>query len=274
MIVRMQPDPDLTRFLTEIARLPALPRDLETKLVLLAQRGSKEAARKVCAHNLKFVVIVAKRYRGLGIPFQDLISEGSIGLTNAIGRFDPSTGRRLLTYAVWWIRQAITLAIQKKSKTVRTSAEYEPSLRRLWKSPLHQVIGGMYIEDLEGESERTGIRADLMFATLNASRGGLSLDQPDPGDGTSTTETAPSQTPQPDQLTEHREKVDILKRLRGKLNRQQREVITRCFGLDGGVPMTLEDVAFRMNVSRQRIDQIKREAILKMRSLAGPYAGL
>lgn len=273
MIVRMRPDPDLTQFLNEITRLPVLPRAEETALVTLAKQGNQGAARRLCAHNLRFVVLVAKKHRGLGLPFKDLVNEGCVGMMKAITRYDPSAGHRLLSYAVWWIRQAIVLAVQEKARTIRVSSEHQPSVRRLRQSPLRQVIGGQYVEDVEAESERSGIRPEYLTASLGASKGGISLDLPSPDDGAPPADIIASQAPQPDQLTEQREMVDILNRLRGKLNPAQREVITRYYGMDNGAPMPLKEIAMRMGVSRQRIDQIKNEALSKMRAMSKPYGG-
>lgn len=270
MIILMRPDPDLNWLLGEISKKPILSRKEEISLLSLAHQGNEAASRKLCAHNLRFVVKVAKGFRGSGIPFQDLINEGTIGLYAAVQRFDPSTGLRFLSYAVWWIRAHITRAITEKSKLIRITAEHEAPLRRLKKAPLRQMIGGGYLEDIE--TEKTRIKPSHLAASLIASRGGLSLDQPVTHSGATPADIIPSEAPQPDQLTHNREWRDILNRLRGKLTPDQRQVITLNFGLDGGPCRTLREIAEQMSRSHERIRQIRNAAIAKMREIGGKYA--
>lgn len=272
MIVRMRPDPDLSKFLTEITRHPVLSKAEQSALLTLAKAGNEDARRKLCAHNLKFVIRVALKFRGAGLPFKDLVHEGTLGMIDAANRFDQSTGNRFISYAVWWIRQAILKAITDTSRTVRISAEHEASIRRLKRAKLNQVIGGSYLEDVQEEARRSGIQAEYLDLSLNASRGGLSLDQPVTQDGSTPAEIIPSTAPQPDELTEAREQKDIVKRLRGKLTPIQRQVITLCYGLDDGHRFTLRQVGDKLNLSGERVRQIKDQAILKMRSFAGKYA--
>lgn len=267
----MQPDPSLKQFMEEVGRHPILSRAETTQLVILAQAGNIAAARKVCAANIRFVVRVAGKFRGSGMPMEDMVNDGATGLMKAVYRFDPSKRLHFLSYAVWWIRQSILLAIRDKAKTIRTSTEHAAPLRRLKKAPLKQIIGGAYMEDLQAESARSGIRPEFLAASLAASYGGLSLDQPFTEDGATPAEIIPCDSPPPDAMTQQREYVDILNRLRGKLNPQQREVITRYYGLDGGVPMTLNAVGTQMNLTRQRIEQIKAEALRVMRIYSRKY---
>lgn len=270
MIILMRPDPDLNWLLGEIAKKPLLSRKEEAALLTLAHQGNESATRKLCSHNLRFVVRVAKGFRGAGMPFQDLINEGSMGLSAAVQRFDPATGLRFLSYAVWWIRAHITRAITEKAKLIRITAEHEAPLRRLKKAPLRQMIGGTYSEDLAGE-EGGRIKLSHLESSLSAARGGLSLDQPVTHSGATPAETIPSEAPQPDQLTYDRERRDILNRLRGKLTPKQRQVITLNFGLDGGSPRTLREIADHLNLSHERIRQIRNAAIQRMRELGVKY---
>jgi RNA polymerase primary sigma factor len=271
MIVRMIPDPDLSKFLSQTAKHPLLTQKEELALLALARAGNEDARRKVCAHNLKFVIRVALKFVGVGLPLKDLVHEGTLGMMDAVHRFDPNSGNKFISYAVWWIRHAILLAVANTSRTIRISAEHESSVRRLKKSTLRQVIGGLYVEDLDGEADRSGIRADFLGLSLQAARGGLSLDQPVTDAGGTPSDIVPSPAPQPDELTEARERVDILNRLRGKLSPQHRQVITLCFGLDGGHQLTLREIGIRMNLSHERIRQVKEEAIRKMRAMSGKY---
>lgn len=277
MIQSMRHDPDLSKVLDVLSKHSILTAKEEQALLALAQSGNDAAGRKLCSHNLRFIIKVANRFRGTGLPMEDLINEGVIGLMKAVTRFDQSTGLRFISYGIWWIQQAIIKAINEKSRLVNIPVEHNIPIQRLKKTRLCQVIGGHYVEDLQPEADRANIRPDYLATSLLASRGGLSLDQPirwapgGPDVGITPAEIISSDYPKTDSATETRERVDILNRLRGKLSPNQRQVITLYYGLDGGHPATLREISIKIGLSHERVRQIKIEALAIMKRLGRKY---
>ncbi len=262
-------DPGLSRFLDQASNHDILTAAEESVLLRQAKAGNEAAKRRLCVQNMKFVISVARLYRHAGIPMSDLISEGAQGLYKAIQAYSHAAGYRFTSYAVWWVRQAMTNAINEKSRTIRISAGHEAPIRKLRRSNPHQVIGGDYVEDMEAIAKAYRIPPRSLLASLRASSTGPCIGPTD-GDG-STGEILASGTPSPEDDAQTRDRMAILNRLRGKLTPIQREIITLAYGLDDRKPLTLREIGIRLTLSHERIRQIRNEALDRMKALAKQY---
>ncbi len=262
-------EPRHSPFLDRISDHPVLTHEEETVLIRLAQAGNKRAQKKLATHNLKFVIKYVSRFRWTGIPMEDLVHEGIFGLFTAAMRFKPETNLRFMSYAVWWIRQAVTKAIQDTSRPIRISADHETPLRRLRQTPLHQSIGGEYIEDVHAVAGRHRLNPAHLLASLRATARGLRLDSPLTDGGPALSETLPSDAPQADAEVLSKERKAILARLTRILTPLQRQIITCLFGLGDRPPLTLRDIGIQTNLSHERVRQIKCEAMALMQRAAG-----
>jgi RNA polymerase primary sigma factor len=262
----------LHAYLRAISKLPRLTPDEERELGVRIQRDQDEAAlRRLVEGNLRFVVSYAKRYRGLGVPFLDLIHEGNLGLMEAARRFEPERNVKFITYAVWWIRQAVTHALsgqirafslpQKLSAVAaRFGREVTELPEQLQRTPTPREIA----DDLdisEGEVEaliRIGDR-DLSLSDHIIRR--------DDSDGPELGEMLQQATvPPAEEALVHRRLHAGVRGALGELDEKEREVIKLRFGLDrDGEPRTLQEVGDALRLSRERIRQIESKAKDKLR---------
>lgn len=236
----------MDRYLAEIARHPLVDREEEERLARRARvRDDAAARRRLVTANLRFVVAVAKRYRGRGVPFEDLVNEGNLGLVRAAERFDERHGVRFVTYAVWWIRQAILAAVSASSPDARRRgsgrrpAVREPGAGRTGTSPVRFV-------SLEGGGR--GQRG-----------GGGSL-----GD-----RVADERTADPDRSLEREALRDLLDAGMAFLPEREERVLRGYFGLDGRPARSLERLGRDLGVSGERARQLKDRALDRLR--AGPH---
>ena len=231
------------------------------------QRDYDAARQELAARNLRLVVSVANRYGDRGVSISDLVQEGNLGLLQATERFDPDRGCRFSTYAVWWIRHAVTSAVAKQSRTVRLSHHV---IRKV--GELHRVVGAL-AQQLGGlpNVEQTA-RAALMTEQeagriLQSGRQPLSLDESPNGDEESTLGDVlpcPRQN-DPSQITEHRALHRHLEESLDTLQHREREVIRLRFGLSDGVVRSQEEVGKLFRLSRERIRQIEQRALKNLR---------
>jgi RNA polymerase primary sigma factor len=261
----------LRAYLRGIARLPRLAPAEEQQLARRVKAGDETALRRLIEGNLRFVVSYAKRYRGLGVPFLDLIHEGNLGLMEAARRFDPERNVKFITYAVWWIRQAITHALSGQTRAftlpqklsavaARFGREVSELAEELHRSPTHREIA----EDLDispGEVEaliRIGDRDLSLSDHMGASDG---AEGPELGDVLEQGSVPPAE----EELIRRRLVAGVRGAL-GELDDKEREVIELRFGLDrDGDPRTLQEVGDALGLSRERIRQIESRAKDKLR---------
>jgi RNA polymerase primary sigma factor len=262
----------LRAYLRAISKLPRLTAGQERELGLRIQRDQDEAAlRRLVEGNLRFVVSYAKRYRGLGVPFLDLIHEGNLGLMEAARRFEPERNVKFITYAVWWIRQAITHALSGQTRAfslpqklsavaARFGREVTELTEQLQRTPTPREIA----DDLdisEGEVEaliRIGDR-DLSLSDHVIRR--------DDSDGPELGEILQQVTvPPAEEALVHRRLHAGVRGALGELDEKEREVIKLRFGFDrDGEPRTLQEVGDALRLSRERIRQIESKAKDKLR---------
>ena len=257
----------LNMYLKEINKIPLLSREEETELALKAAAGDRNARNKIVNANLRFVVNVAKKYQNKGIDLVDLISEGNVGLLTAIDRFDISKGYHFISYAVWWIRQSILKAVCEKSHAIRLPLNRANELVQIEKA--RKVVAGNKTEEQEIREigEMLGMESAHVREMINISREMVSLDaQVAASDSGSTVgdflEDTRNARPE-DQAMNNAMKEDIADVL-GTLKPNEERVLRMRYGLDGSKPMSLKEVGDICNLTKERIRQIEKRAIVRM----------
>jgi RNA polymerase primary sigma factor len=257
----------LSMYLKEINRIPLLSREEEDTYARAAARGEKRAKDMLVQSNLRFVVNVAKKYQNQGLPLTDLISEGNIGLINAIERYDVDKGYHFISYAVWWIRQAILKAICEKSRMIRLPLNRANELVQIEKA--RKVLEGAMTEDEEIKeiARLLEMDADHVADLIAVSREFVSLETPvfDERDSSvvgdfveNTNYLAPD-----DYVIEQNLKDDINEVLH-TLSDKEREVIEYRFGLNGRRAMSLKEIGDRFKLTKERIRQIEKSALSRL----------
>lgn len=257
----------LRRYLNEIGRYPLIDRTEEARLAEEVRGGSEEALDKLVRSNLRFVVKVAKKYRNQGVPFQDLVNEGNVGLIRAARKFDERKGIKFVTYAVWWIRQAILQAIAEQSRIVRVPLNRAAALHRLGqrKSSLRQNLGRE--PTMDELADGLELSQSALDATLAVSRSHLSLDAPaGPEDENSLLDYLPDPiSPRPDEYVFENALKEMLNSALSTLDERQARVLRLYYGLDDDEPKTLEEIGGVLGVTRERVRQIKEKALARLR---------
>lgn len=251
-------------YLKEIKKLEPLSPQEEVVLAQKAKAGDTEAFQKLVTHNLRFVVAMAKKFQGQGVPFEDLINEGNLGLIRAVNTFDESRGFKFISYAVWWITQRIRTAIQKTGRVVRLPSHVTESMGKLYRESLK----------LEQEFEReptTEELAEISDTTIKwiedlvqAYSGPVSLEDSSEADRP-LIEYLISSDPRPEmQLMQDSLKKEISNLVK-KLKEREKQVLTEYYGLGEDDPKTLEQIGKILNLSSERVRQIKERALQRLR---------
>jgi len=253
-------------YLREIGRIPLLSADEEIDLAQRIENNEIAAKKKLTESNLRLVVSIAKRYVGRGLTLLDLIQEGNQGLIRAVEKYDWRRGYKFSTYATWWIRQAITRAIADQARTIRVPVHMVETINKLMRTSrkLMQELGRDPTPEEIGRAME--ISPGKVREILKISQGTTSLEAPvgDEEDsllGDFIADTAPSPY---DTASKQLLKDNIKEVLETLLPREARVLVYR-FGLEGGKPMTLEEVGKRFGVTRERIRQIEAKALRKLK---------
>ena len=258
----------LALYLKDINKIPLLTREEENELALKAAAGDRNAKHKIVNANLRFVVNVAKKYQNRGLDLTDLISEGNIGLLTAIERFDASKGYHFISYAVWWIRQAILKAICEKSRAIRLPLNRANELVQIEKA--RKLISGNKSdeEEIAEVAELLNIDGNHVREIINISRDMVSLDsaaRSSEQDSSTLGDFLPDdqyETPE-DAAVRITMKEDIDSVL-DTLSEKEAEVLRFRFGLNGNSSMSLKEVGDVFNLTKERIRQIEKKAIRRL----------
>lgn len=260
-------DRSLDLYLREIGETPLIDAEEEVRLAKQIKQGSMKALENLTKANLRFVVSVAKQYQNQGLSLADLINEGNIGLIKAAKRFDETRGFKFISYAVWWIRQAILQALAEQSRIVRLPLNRVGTLHKIGKisSSLEQGLGR---EPSPDEIARElDLSAGEVSDTLKISNSHLSLDAPfSISEDNSLIDILEDEfQPAPDEdLLQASLKLEIEKAL-DTLTPREAEVISLYFGLNYEKALTLEEIGARFSLTRERVRQIKEKAIRRLR---------
>jgi len=257
----------LTRYLRDIGQFPLLTPQQEIELAKKIKNGDAAARDRMINANLRLVVTIARDYANLGLPLLDLISEGNIGLTKAVERFEPTKGAKLSTYAMWWIKQSIKRALANQSKTIRLPVHLADKVAKVRRVSL-QMSDELGREPTDDElGEEIGIDSDKITRIKSVGIRPASLDAPiADNDSTEFGEVIGDDTAQtPFELLRDKNLLGEVDGLLEVLDPRERKIISQRFGLDGAEPKTLEDVGKDFGITRERIRQLQNVALAKLR---------
>ena len=257
----------LDLYLDEISRVPLLSRDEEMALARKAFRGNIAAQEKLARHNVRFVVSVAKKFQNRGVPLVDLIGEGNLGLMTAARKFDPDRGVKFISYAVWWIRQAVQAAIARHGRPVRVPLNRTADLSRLGRTTtlLKDRLGRM--PTTEELARATGLTVEAVRSLGALNTEAVRLDHPTrDGDGNERMERfASADAEGTDTAAMQNSQTHDIELALATLPPRDAKVLRLYFGLDDGNSRTLEEIGRMMGVTRERIRQLRDRALLRLR---------
>jgi RNA polymerase primary sigma factor len=260
----------LQLFLKDIGRVPLLTAAQEVELAKRIERGDHRAKQTMVESNLRLVVSIAKNYRNQGLPFLDLIQEGTIGLVRAAEKFDYRKGFKFSTYATWWIRQAVARALADKARTIRMPVHVVEKLNKIGRAE-RKLLGEL---GREPSPEEIALELELdpveVEQIRRSSQAPVSLEKPvgDEEESEFGHFIADESAAAPDDAAETTLRKETLKRILGTLSLRERRVLEMRYGLDGQHPCTLDEVGRTFNVTRERVRQIENQSLKKLQALA------
>ena len=258
----------LDKYLQDICSEELLTPEQEVQLAQRIKQGDQEALERLTKANLRFVVSVAKQYQNQGLSLPDLINEGNVGLIKAAKRFDETRGFKFISYAVWWIRQSILQAIAENSRIVRLPSNQLGALNKLKKeiSKLEQQLERPPSE--EELAEMLDIPEDKIKAIMGISGRHVSIDAPLASDeDVNFVDVLPNEdTPPTDDKLMQESLSQEIERSLSTLTEYEREVITMYFGIGLPHPLSLDEIAMKFNLTRERVRQIKEKGIKRLKS--------
>jgi RNA polymerase primary sigma factor len=259
-------DAGMTKYLDKIGRIPLLNAEQEAALAAKIKNGDQTARDQMIGSNLRLVVTIAQDYLNLGLPLSDLVSEGTIGLTKAVERFDPTKGAKLSTYAAWWIKQSIKLALSNQVKTIRLPVHLVEKISKVRRVAL-EMAHDLGCDPTDDElAEAIGMQPERVGELRHGYTRPISLnavtaddESVEFGEIIADEEATTSY--------EWLQDLDLqlhLKTALQALDRREKNILLQRFGLDGGQPKTLEQVGQRIGLTRERIRQLQARALSKL----------
>lgn len=266
---KSRPSDSIDLYLKEISSIPLLSPEQEYKLAQKVSEGDGEARKDMVKANLRLSVSIAKKYVGRGLPLLDLIEEGNLGLIRAVDKFDHNRGTKFSTYASWWIRQAITRAIADQGRTIRLPVHVTDLISK-WLRVSRELAQKKGRRPTVSEiAEVMEISEEKVKRISKLAQQPTSLETPvnDPSQGQLSDLLADLNAPSPfEELDENLQREEVLKLLEHLRENERRTLILR-FGLQDGIPRTLEEIGAEFGLTRERIRQIEAEAITKLRRI-------
>jgi RNA polymerase primary sigma factor len=260
----------LQLFLKDVGRVDLLTAAQEVELAKRIERGDHRAKQEMVEANLRLVVSIAKRYRNQGLPFLDLIQEGTIGLVRAAEKFDYRKGFKFSTYATWWIRQAVARALADKARTIRMPVHVVEKLNKIVRSE-RKLRAELGREPLSVEIARDlDLTPDEVDQIRRTAQSPVSLEKPvgDEEESEFGHFITDESVPLPEEAAEVTMRKETLEKILGQLSQRERRVLELRYGLNGEHPRTLDEVGRAFNVTRERIRQIENQSLKKLRALA------
>jgi RNA polymerase primary sigma factor len=257
----------LDKYLQEIGKVELITSEVEVELARRIREGDQVALEKLTKANLRFVVSVAKQYQNHGLTLGDLINEGNLGLIKAAGRFDEKRGFKFISYAVWWIRQSIMQALAEQSRIVRLPLNRIGSLTKITKtfSDLEQTF--QREPSTQEVAEAVGVTPEEVIDNLRIGGRHVSVDAPfsqgEEGSLLDIISDVNASNPESEMMAESL--VKEVQRSLSALTSREAEVISLYFGLKGEQSMTLEEIAQKFNLTRERVRQIKEKATRRLK---------
>jgi len=258
----------LDLYLHEINKTALLTRDQERELAERIHEGDKAALDQLVKANLRFVVSIAKQYANQGLSLEDLINDGNLGLIKAAHRFDEKRGFKFISYAVWWIRQAMLQSLAEHSRIVRLPLNRAGTLYRIGKASrqLDQELGRKpTAEEIAG---RLKLKITEVEDTMHIANTHVSLDDPysnDQDDNSLVDYLEDDKASMPDEETFENALSDDMEKALSMLSDREKLILSLYFGLNGEEPLTLEEIGKKLHLTRERIRQIKEKAIVRLR---------
>ncbi|HJQ64731.1 MAG TPA: RNA polymerase sigma factor RpoD/SigA [Gemmatimonadales bacterium] len=257
----------LDQYLHEVSKTPLLTQKEEIALARKVRAGDQEAMQELVKRNLRFVISVAKKYQNRGLPLTDLIGEGNVGLLTAARKFDPDQGVKFISYAVWWIRQAILAALARQGRTVRVPLNRTADLSRIVRTAeyLRQTLRREPTPEEIADATKLSLEVVQSLAALNT--GDVRLDAPlDPdGDRSLIERFIAEDLPDTEDQAMDRFLSDEIETALNTLQRRDAKVLRLYFGLDGGREHTLEEIGGMLGVTRERVRQLRDRALKRLR---------
>lgn len=256
----------LDQYLRDVSRHELITPEEEKRLGAMAQEGDEEAIQALAKANLRFVISVAKKYQNRGVSLTDLIQEGNVGLVTAARKFDPEQGVKFISYAVWWIRQAILASLANQGRPVRVPLNRASDLARIFreKERLKQELGREPTSYELGRAARLTPELVESLQTLNAAE--IRLDAPigDSEDSQLVERFITEEAPEPEVEVENRLLHEAISKALGNLEERDAEVLKMYFGLEGEREHTLEEIGNHLGVTRERIRQLRDRALRRL----------
>src|SRR5881392_692853 len=263
-----EPERDiLDQYLYEVSTYPLLKGTEEIEVARRIRAGDPDALQELVQRNLRFVISVAKKYQNRGMPLIDLIGEGNVGLLTAARKFDPDQGVKFISYAVWWIRQAILAALARQGRTVRVPLNRTADLSRIVRTAefLRQTLRREPTPEEISDATKLSLEVVQSLAALNT--GDVRLDAPlDPdGDRSLIERFIAEDLPDTEDQAMDRFLSDEIEQALNTLQRRDAKVLRLYFGLDGGREHTLEEIGGMLGVTRERVRQLRDRALKRLR---------